>query len=754
LIVVNLRFFVALIGCAHALSAAGGTLTGHLRDENWFAQYGAVPGVGYYEFAINANGSNLVTTGGADDTDVFGAFQMDNLPGGNYTVASWDVWWRSSYLFNVPVPASGSTADLDLRLRSTMWGYPAFWDTTGYFEFGQTFVASGPVTMIYVRAPFSTLYTLTIRTNGPGSGRVPGSPDRTFSGAGDHRVIYGYGEMPTVAGQTYYVRIRTSSPTTGGVIMQMDPRPDFSDPMPGGCLWMGDGVNMVPYPDRDLGLIIMSDDDGIITDMYTRQNGGTISGTSVGQTFTARGVSLISAAFWLADPSYPVYVVRLLSGGPGGAQIGTTKRGRVARSGDPEMIVTWSPGECPLVPGETYYLEVTRDGGGAFYSVMVNTSNPFSYGNAYSNTVALAGTDLAGTIMEEESAGSATRPSVKMTSGPFVSESARGTNRIFIYWYTDVPSDSTIEYAVDTPPYTLRSTDQRLVTTHSVTLTNLQPHTMYHYRVSSSATNMRPAVSRDFVICTKPAASNLLANPGFEEGSGTSPRTTFPGWTKTSGIDMRTSSNNWFFSMPARTGNWFLQGAVNGSSSDGAIFQRVSGVIPGEDYTFSAWITTWPRENSTWKYDVWNSQTRLIYMRLGIDPTGGTNASASTVQWTPRTYSHRRYNQLARTAVAQSTNLTVFVSMKGEGVEWHLYGIDDCALSHENVPTRFGSANVSNGVFEATITSKANRTNTVDVSTNLANWATVTNFFNASGSWQFRDSPTTGSAKFYRAVAR
>ena len=29
------------------------------------------------------------------------------------------------------------------------------------------------------------------------------------------------------------------------------------------------------------------------------------------------------------------------------------------------LIVTWAPGECPITPGETSYLEVTKDGGGA-----------------------------------------------------------------------------------------------------------------------------------------------------------------------------------------------------------------------------------------------------------------------------------------------------------------------------------------------------------------------------------------------------
>ena len=93
---------------------------------------------------------NVASVGGLDDTDVFGAFTMSKPPAGVYTVASWDVWWRSAYAFNVSVPASGIIA-ADVRLGATMWGYPAFWDSSGYHEFGQTFIATGPIAMVYLR---------------------------------------------------------------------------------------------------------------------------------------------------------------------------------------------------------------------------------------------------------------------------------------------------------------------------------------------------------------------------------------------------------------------------------------------------------------------------------------------------------------------------------------------------------------------------------------------------------------------------
>ena len=56
---------------------------------------------------------------------------------------------------------------------------------------------------------------------------------------------------------------------------------------------------------------------------------------------------------------------------------------------------------------------------------------------------------------------------------------------------------------------TFKSNTQ-LVTLHSVLLTNLQPHALYHYRARSAAENYRPVISRDFVICTREGGANLL----------------------------------------------------------------------------------------------------------------------------------------------------------------------------------------------------------------------------------------------------
>jgi hypothetical protein len=319
-----------------------------------------------------------------------------------------------------------------------------------------------------------------------------------------------------------------------------------------------------------------------------------------------------------------------------------------------------------------------------------------------------------------------------------------------IRWTTSAASDTRVEYAAEHPPYASTNYAPQLTQNHFITISNLQPHTMYHYRVSSARVNWRSAVSRDLVVCTRPATSNLLVNPGFEEGPGPSPRSTIPGWTKSGGLDIQTSDGTWFWSLPPAEGLWLLQGAVNGSSSDAHIFQRITGVKPGHDCTFSASVMTAHRENGTFKYDVWQDQGRLSYMRLGIDPTGGTNASAGNVQWTPRMYSHRHYTQLAKTVKAAGSNITVFLSMKGQGGEWHNYAVDSCALTQEEIPTRLLNPIVSsNGMFQATIFSRANRSNIIEASASLADWSVVTNLHNATGLTPFT-TPPTSLRRFYR----
>jgi hypothetical protein len=103
--------------------------------------------------------------------------------------------------------------------------------------------------------------------------------------------------------------------------------------------------------------------------------------------------------------------------------------------------------------------------------------------------------------------------------------------------------------------------------------------------------------------------------------------------------------------------------------------------IPGVDYSFSIALTSWMQETNGWKYDVWYSEGRLDYVKIGIDPTGGTDRASANVKWTPTMYSQQHYTNFGTHAAATANQITVFVSMVGKSGQWHIYGVDDCRLS-------------------------------------------------------------------------
>jgi hypothetical protein len=196
-----------------------------------------------------------------------------------------------------------------------------------------------------------------------------------------------------------------------------------------------------------------------------------------------------------------------------------------------------------------------------------------------------------------------------------------------------------------------------------------------------------------------------------------------------------------------------LEGAVNDSKADGYVRQRVA-VVAGKEYTFSAWVGTWMRENNTWKYDVWQDRGRLSWVRLGVDPTGGTDAAAATVQWTPRFYSHRRMSNVAKSVMAASGYLTVFVRMEGQGGQWHLFGVDDCVLTETPAtPPEMAEVVVGAG-GEVTVRVKTGEglDTTVEFSTDLEAWQMLTNGISQAGQFEATDpGPSVEGRRFYRA---
>lgn len=76
------------------------------------------------------------------------------------------------------------------------------------------------------------------------------------------------------------------------------------------------------------------------------------------------------------------------------------------------------------------------------------------------------------------------------------------TSGVTIYWTTNEPATSQVEYGLTTGYGSASTLDTALVTAHSVALIGLAPGTTYHYRVKSMDSGANQGVSGDFIFTT------------------------------------------------------------------------------------------------------------------------------------------------------------------------------------------------------------------------------------------------------------
>jgi PKD repeat protein len=82
-----------------------------------------------------------------------------------------------------------------------------------------------------------------------------------------------------------------------------------------------------------------------------------------------------------------------------------------------------------------------------------------------------------------------------------VSTSSETETSAVITWTTNEPGSSQVEYG-ETTEYGLTETSDELVTAHSITLSGLEPNTVYHYRVKSKDKAGNEASSMDNTLFT------------------------------------------------------------------------------------------------------------------------------------------------------------------------------------------------------------------------------------------------------------
>ena len=198
----------------------------------------------------------------------------------------------------------------------------------------------------------------------------------------------------------------------------------------------------------------------------------------------------------------------------------------------------------------------------------------------------------------------------------------------------------------------------------------------------TGATASVTAVSRTTVVSSKvarllvpgshqdlsfSAISNYLSNGGFETG-------TLSNWTSygsTGGVQ----SGNWLGGTSAHVGSRFFGAALNGSTKTGGIYQRVA--VPAG---LGVGATVWSRVFHS------GNPATSAQSRVGIEPNGGTDPSAATVEWSPvdvqDASSYSEWRLLTTPSVTCAGGyVTIFLDFKQfNNSGWHINSFDDAKV--------------------------------------------------------------------------
>jgi len=151
------------------------------------------------------------------------------------------------------------------------------------------------------------------------------------------------------------------------------------------------------------------------------------------------------------------------------------------------------------------------------------------------------------------------------------------------------------------------------------------------------------------VLLAAPCAGAILADGGFES-AGCGPWVGFGGWTCPALV--RTTGQ---MGVPSRTGQHMAGCIVSGGPVSGGVLQAFD-TTPGRLYQARAWVYT-----DSWESGPGNPTPANCRMRVGLDPTGGTDCQAASVKWCAWSAGFRGYHLLSVSAQAQSGLMTVFI---------------------------------------------------------------------------------------------
>ena len=405
--------FVAILLVLGDWAYCAGWITGYGR----FEKIAGNPAMGYkelYEWDLFLSPADNSMIGpsrrlGAPPGEVArgdGYYRIDDLPAGLYSiyVSEPDFFASPKVVPNVEVTnGQGTTVNIELDIDYSTYFFPGEWTDWGPWTWYQTFLATGNsvrgVSWIMAGTGPNGLVAI-VEDNGMADlntwPEVGAKTKGNLGANSDQWVRWPSGEVPLVPGQTYAVKIWVD----GG--MAIYKRDKDGNSYPHGRAYDQDS-NAKNF---DLNITVFVDkDDQIVTHTMTASKDwelhGELADRRWGQTFVATGGGLAGVDVFLNSGNNDMDVTwKILQGGPSGAQIGSTKTTQRAyfTPGNHLMGVSYNRGDVSLVPGQTYYIDLSDTQDFMPY-VHKDPTNEYEDGLAYRNGSA-TGYDLVMTIMQ------------------------------------------------------------------------------------------------------------------------------------------------------------------------------------------------------------------------------------------------------------------------------------------------------------------------------------------------------------------
>jgi hypothetical protein len=466
----------------------------------------------------------------------------------------------------------------------------------------------------------------------------------------DNWVRWRSGEVPAVPGRRYAVKL---TGTAGGDLkFAVFHRAKDANSYAGGRAHDQSGVER----DFDLNITVFSDNDAtaVLLNKTSKGLGDLVDGYfggRWGQTFRATlGTSLAAVDVWAAGANNRWdldFTFRVLRGGPGGPQVGPAKTTKAAYQAFGAGLhgVSFNPGEVPLEPGQTYYVEFTNPEG---FNPYVTEGDTYAAGAAYQDG-SLRSRDLSMTILVYTETGGAISGRVTdAASGAGIPAAAIE----IVELGRSILADAAGSYSfLHVPPGSYRV---------GASKTGYARATRSGVEVVADGT-----IGIDFslqpVTCTTP-----FTNPSFEGD--------LAGWSRYGDARNRTidsSGGGWFAGIRAYDGNRFHGNEINGCCLNGGLYQRFCAVA-GHRYRASVW------SNIYWLSGSADDATS----RIGLDGGGGTEP-AGPVTWSAwdrqPSSGVAAWRRISVETVATGPLMTVFLDFRqrsAAGNQWRINCFD------------------------------------------------------------------------------